>query len=156
MSKNTIGISPLVVLACLVGVSCSMVPLASLEEQKAQILRGEIRLKTVTSQAFVEAWGRPPYFSQHRTQFYPLRNGNLLPQFRVPLGEAPPNWDTGVVSEKGVFFGYDDRGELLGFLQGLLVYREQVSPDEVRAVGKEWGKNRLFQTNMERTLQKQR
>jgi len=156
MHKHSIGVAAIAVFLSLGGVSCSMFPPPSLEEQKAQILRGEIRLKKLTSQAFVEAWGKPTYLHQQRTQFYPVRNGNLLPQFRVPVGEAPPNWESGVVSEEGVFLGYEDRGELLGFLQGLLVYREQVSPDEVRAVGKEWKKSKLFQTNMERELRKQR
>lgn len=136
---------PVMVLA----VACGLSSLPSLHEQKAQILNHDIRLRLVTRQAFREAWGPPTYELRQRTQFYPVKDGNLIPQFRVPLGETPDGWEPSVVSEEGFFFGYADRGELLGFIDDRLVYREQTSPEEIHAIGKAWEKNRLFRTRLE-------
>ena len=49
----------------------------------------------------------------------------------------------------GYFLGYPDRGELLGFLNDRLVYRERLSADEIHAIGKMWKRESMFKTRLE-------
>lgn len=121
----------------------------TLEEQKAQILDDKIHFKGLTVQAFLEAWGKPTYTHRERMQFYTLEDGNSIPRFRTPLGEAPQGWSTGIISEDSTFFGYAERGELLGFADDQLVYREKVSTAEVHSVGKTWAREDRFKTRLE-------
>jgi hypothetical protein len=121
----------------------------TLDEQKAQILDNKIHFKGLSIQAFLDTWGKPAYVHRERMQFYMLENGNSMPRFRTPMGELPPGWTTGIISEDAVFFGYPERGELLGFVDGLLVYREQVPAAEVHSVGKMWAREDLFKTRLE-------
>lgn len=121
----------------------------TLEEQKAQILEDKIHFNGLTIQAFLETWGKPTYVHRERTQFYTLADGNNIPRFRAPMGEPPPGWDTGILSEDAIFFGYPERGELLGFAQGYLIYREHVPTTEVHSVGKMWAREELFKTRLE-------
>jgi hypothetical protein len=131
---------------CAVTLACSEL---TLEEQKAQILDNKIHFEGLTIQAFLETWGKPTYTHRERMQFYTLDDGNNIPRFRVPMGEAPQGWSTGIISEDSTFFGYPDRGELLGFADGRLVYREQVPAAEIHAVGKMWAREDLFKTRLE-------
>jgi hypothetical protein len=131
---------------CMTMLACSG---PTLEEQKTQILDNKIHFKGLTTQAFLETWGRPTYMHRERVQFYTLENGNSMPPFRVPMGEAPPGWATAIISDDSIFFGYPERGELLGFAEGRLVYREQVSAAEVHSVGKMWAREDLFKTRLE-------
>lgn len=133
----------------LLGTGCSLTRMPSLNEQAARIASQDIRLGELTREAFLQAWGRPTYQLRQRTQFYPVRDGNLIPQFRVPLGEAPDGWEPAIMSEEAVFYGYDERGELLGFIDNRLVFREQLSPEEIHAIGKSWAYNRQFRTSLE-------
>lgn len=121
----------------------------TLEEQKAQILENKIHFKGLTLQAFLETWGKPAYMHRERTQFYTLEDGNNIPRFRAPMGEPPQGWGTGILSEDAIFFGYPERGELLGFVEGALIYREQVPAAEVHSVGKMWAREELFKTRLE-------
>ncbi len=132
--------------------ACGSPRLPPLPEQKARIMNEDIRPRVLTMQAFLETWGPAGYEHRERTQFYPVKNGNWVPQFRVPLGEAPPEWQTAVVSEEGFFWGYPDRGELLGFIEHRLVYREKLSADEVHAIGAAWKRDRLFRTTLEKAV----
>lgn len=136
-----------VLLGCLVIMTACSGP--TLAEQKAQILDKKIHFEGLTVQAFLETWGKPAYTHRERMQFYTLDNGNSIPRFRTPMGEAPQGWTTGIISEDSIFFGYPDRGELLGFADGLLVYREKVPADEVHAIGKIWAREDLFKTRLE-------
>jgi hypothetical protein len=131
---------------CAATLACSGL---TLEEQKAQILDNKIHFEGLTVQAFLETWGKPAYTHHERTQFYTLDNGNSIPRFRVPMGEAPQGWSMGIISEDSTFFGYPDRGELLGFAEGRLVYREQVPAAEIHSVGKMWAREDLFKTRLE-------
>jgi hypothetical protein len=124
----------------------------TLEEQKTQIQTGKIHFDGLTVQAFLETWGRPVYTHRERMQFYTLDNGNSLPRFRVPSGEVPEGWGTGIISEDAIFFGYPDRGEMLGFVEGRLVYREQVSADEMHKLAKAWAHEDRFKTRLEQSL----
>jgi len=83
-------------------------------------------------------------------QFFPVENGNYIPLFRIPPGEPPPGWDSTVVSGEARFLGYADRGELLGFLEDRLVYREHLSSEKIHAIGKVWKEEALFKTRPEK------
>ena len=130
--------------------ACSNVILPSLNEQKARIHRDEIRLHTLTSAAFLDTWGLPTYEQQEQMQFFPVESGNFIPLFRIPPGELPPGWDSTVVSGEARFLAYADRGELLGFLEDRLVYREQMPTEKIHAIGKLWKKEALFKTRVEK------
>ncbi len=135
-----------------------IVYLPPLEEQKAHIRNNDIRIHTLSTTAFVETWGPPTYERQEKTAFFVLESGEYVPTFRVPLGEAPPGWSSKVASGEGRFLLYADRGELLVFLEGVLpderlVYREQLSPQDLDAVVKLWKRNDQFQIRLEKDLQ---
>ena len=130
--------------------ACESIILPSLDEQKARIQRDQIRFHTLTSAAFLETWGLPTYEYQEQTQFFPVENGNFIPRFRIPTGEPPPGWDSTVVSGEARFLGYADRGELLGFLEDRLVYRERMPSEKIHAIGKLWKREALFKTRVER------
>jgi hypothetical protein len=121
----------------------------SLEEQKARIMNGDVQFRVLSSRAFLETWGHPTYRHYERMQFYPIKGGNYVPRFRVPTGEHPPGWTSTVVSEPALFFGYADRGELLGFINDRLVYRERMPAEQVHAVGNVWKRESLFKTRLE-------
>ena len=131
------------------GGACSLPSLPPLEEQKARILSNQIALRALTSQAFIETWGQPTYIHYESTQFFPVANGNYIPRFRVPVGEYPPEWDDSIVSEQALFLGYPDRGELLGFIEKRLVYREQMPAEQIHAIAAQWKREELFKTRLE-------
>ncbi len=129
--------------------ACGGPSLPPLSEQKASIMNDDIRLRLVSSRAFEEAWGAAPYEDRQWMQFYVVEGGALVPQFRVPIGEYPPHWRHAVESEVGRFLGYPDRGELLGFINERLVYREKVTPEGIHAIGKAWELNARTRTMLE-------
>ncbi|MBI4400464.1 MAG: hypothetical protein HY581_02390 [Nitrospirae bacterium] len=129
--------------------ACSLFFLPPLEDQKASLLSGDIRLRSLSSQAFIEVWGPPTYERREQMQFFVVDSGMYIPRFRVPLGESPPGWDSMMASGEAYFLGYAERGELLGFLEGRLVYREQMPAEQIHAVGKQWKKEDLFKTKPE-------
>lgn len=131
------------------GGACSLLSLPPLEEQKARILSDEIVLRTLSAQAFLEVWGEPTYAHSELMQFFPVENGNYIPRFRVPLGEFPPGWDNSIVSEQALFLGYADRGELLGFTETRLVYREHMPAEQIHAIAGQWKREELFKTRLE-------
>lgn len=126
--------------------------LLSLEQQKAQVRNGQLRVQMVTGRAILDVWGPPSYGHQEYTQFFSMQDGTYLPFFRVPLGEAPSGWDNAVVSGQAQFLAYADRGELLGFLEDRLVYRERMSAAQVHTIGKMWEKEARFKMQMEKAL----
>jgi hypothetical protein len=139
----------MLVVAAVVCCSATACSGPTLEEQKAQILGNRIHFEGLTAQAFLETWGKPAYTHRERMQFYMLDDGNSIPRFRTPMGEPPQGWTTGIISEDSIFFGYPDRGELLGFAGGRLVYREKVPEAEVHSIGKTWAREDLFKTRLE-------
>lgn len=143
------GAMPSLVVAaiCFSVAACAGGP--KLEEQKAQILDNKIHFKGLTSQAFLETWGKPTYTHRERVQFYTLEDGNSIPRFRVPLGELPQGWATAIIYDDSLFYGYADRGELLGFAEGRLVYREQLPAAEIHSIGKAWARDDLFKSRLE-------
>jgi hypothetical protein len=135
------------ILAVLIG-GCGV----PLEEQKAHIRKNTLPFQVLSTRAFLETWGQPTYVHQEHMQFYPVKTGNYVPRFRAPLGEPPPGWDASVVSEPSVFLGYADRGELLGFIDDRLVYREQMTASKVHEIGKNWQHEAIFKTRLETDL----
>ncbi len=121
----------------------------SLDEQMTSIQQGHLPLHALTVEAFLRTWGKPTYVHREHTQFFPVKNGNYVPRFRAPLGEPPPGWDATIVSEPGLFLAYPDRGELLGFIENRLVYREQLTSAQIVEVGKTWEHEALFKTRLE-------
>ena len=136
-----------VMLSCCVAMLACAGP--TLEEQKTQIRDDKITFKGLTMQAFLDTWGEPTYRNRELTVFYLMEDGNSIPRFRVPMGEAPEGWIAGAMAAEGVFFGYADRGELLGFVDSRLVYRQQVPAAEVHAAGKMWAHEQRFKTRLE-------
>lgn len=135
--------------ALLLAGACSFAALPPLDEQASHILNHDIRLHSLTTEAFLQAWGRPTYEHRQRTQFYPVKDGNLIPQFRVPLGQAPNDWQAAIVSEEGYFLAYAERGELLGFIEDRLVFHEQAPAEEIHSIGRAWANQRIFRTRLE-------
>lgn len=138
---------------------CACLP--PVEEQKTMIRKNEIRLRALSSQAFIETWGPPAYERREVTQFFVTGNG-YVPRFRVSLGEPPAGWNSEVISGEAYFLAYPDRGELLGFLQeevyvlelfGLqkerLIYREHLPAEQIHLVGKAWQREDRFKTGLE-------
>lgn len=135
--------------AVIIAAACSCSSLPPLDEQASHVLNHDIQLNRLSSEAFWQAWGPPTYEHRQRTQFYPVKNGNLIPQFRVPLGEAPDDWQSSVVSEEGYFLAYAERGQLLGFIKDRLVFHEEAPAEEIHAIGKVWANQRIFRTRLE-------
>jgi hypothetical protein len=124
----------------------------SLEEQKTQLRNGRVRIFYLTDEAVLDVWGPPTYRHHEYARFFTVDSGMYVPFFRVPLGEAPPGWDNGVVHGEADFLAYAERGELLGFLGDRLVYREQLPASGIHAVGKMWEKDALTRTDLEKGL----
>ncbi len=137
------------VVAGLLGGACA---LPSLDQQQEQVRRGELALHTLTIPAFLSVWGEPTFDHAEYTQFFLVENGSYVPRFRVPLGEAPPGWDSRVVTGEARFLGYVPRGELLGFLDGRLVYRERMTAEDLRAVEAQWRREERFKTRLEQSV----
>jgi len=136
-----LAVLPLAMAACL----------PPIDEQKNLIRKNDIQLKKLNSRAFLETWGPPAYEHREVTQFFVTEKGMYVPRFRVPLGDAPKGWNSDVASGDAYFLAYPDRGELLGFVQeeayifevlGVqrekLVYREQLSAEQIHKIGKSW------------------
>jgi hypothetical protein len=126
--------------------------LPPLEHQKRSVASGEIRLHALSSQAFLEVWGQPTYVYRGKTQFFPLESGNFIPRFRVPTGEPPPGWNSTTVLEEALFLAYADQGEVLGFIDNRLVYREQLPAEQVLAVVQQWKIEERSRTGLEKSL----
>jgi hypothetical protein len=134
-------------------VSCSYFVLPPMAEQKAKLQRNEIKFRELSSRVFIEVWGPPTYQHVETTAFYRLDDGNAIPSFRLKPGEAPKGWDNSGMADVGEFLGYAERGELLGFVDDRLVYRERVTAEQVHAVGKQWQYEDRFRTGLEKSLQ---
>lgn len=126
---------------------CSGLP--SLAEQRRMVADGDLRLQQVSDQAVLDGWGAPSYSSVQRVQFFPLSSGNWMPSFRIKLGEVPQDWDLTTVLGDGLFLAYAERGEMLGFYEARLVYRERLPPEHIHALGKQWERESLFRTRLE-------
>jgi hypothetical protein len=116
----------------------------SLDQQKAWVQQGDLKLEHISSRAVRDAWGAPAYEYKDFVQFYRLTNGQRVPQFRVPLGEAPTDWDASADMGVGTFLAYPDRGQIVGFLDDRLVYFEKLPAETVHELGKMWQREKQF------------
>ena len=128
----------------------------TLDQQKVQLRNGQLTMHRVTSRAVLDVWGPPTYARREHMQFFTLADGTYMPFFRVPLGEAPTGWDNGVVPGEGLILAYAERGDLLGFLNDRLVYREQMPAESVHRIVKALEKEDRFKTQLEKTPAPQR
>lgn len=131
----------------ILSVACSGVP--SLDQQKRLVEAGDFRIHQLTPRAFVEAWGQPTYMHQQFTHFFDMKDGRLIPQARMALGESPQGWETGLEAGDALFLGYADRGHYLVFLDDALVYHEAMIAEKVHDVGKSWKYESQFKTRLE-------
>jgi hypothetical protein len=125
---------------------CGGIPL---EVQQRHIRDNDLQLRVLTSEAFLATWGAPTYQYEGLVHFYPVDDGQYVPSFLVPTGEAPENWDSTVLSGVGLFFVYAEQGQLLGFLDNRLVFRGPLPAADVHALGKAWAKEMKFRTRTE-------
>ncbi len=146
MTKAT-SLAVCLVLAAVSG--CSLFMLPPMEEQKAMLAANQVKLHKLSSQVFLDVWGKPGYAYRTRTQFMATSDGNFVPRFRLPIGEPPKEWNSNVVSDDAVFFAYPERGELLGFIDSELVYREKLSAEQLHAMGEVWKKEDRYRTTLE-------
>lgn len=128
-------------------VGCSGLPTPA--EQDQLVARGELPLHKVSSRPVLVNWGPPTYSSRQHVQFFPLSSGQWIPSFRVQLGEYPKDWDLSTVVGDGLFLAYADRGEVLGFFEERLVYRERLPIEQVHSLGKQWQRETQFKTRLE-------
>ncbi|MEW6543211.1 MAG: hypothetical protein AB1411_06320 [Nitrospirota bacterium] len=150
-------VGPALIFLSLFAVSCHLIPphlkpLPSADEQRAMVQRNDLRLHRLSSRAFLEAWGPPTYEYRATTQFFAVEDGNYIPRFLVPTGEAPPNSEDVAMAGDGYFLAYEQRGEVVGFLDDRLVYRSRMSAEKIRALGKQWQRESQFHTDVERSL----
>lgn len=146
---------PLIALSLIVTfVACSIMP--SLEEQKRSVQQNDIRVHYLTPRAFVEVWGKPTYTHQQFSQFFVMKDGSLIPQSRLSLGESPQGWETGLEAGDALFVGYADQGWFLVFFEDRLVYRESMPAAKIHALGKTWKYEEQFKTRLERPLDSSR
>lgn len=125
------------------------VGLPPLAAQKQYIGRNELPLHQLSPQAFQETWGAASFTHLQRTLFFEMPDDSLVPQFRMALGESPAGWDGDLKGGVTLFLAYADRGWLLGFLEDRLVYREQLPPEQLQAIVKQWKREAELKTRIE-------
>ncbi len=127
--------------------ACGTMP--PLEQQYISIQRNDFRVHHLTRQAFVDMWGPAEYTLRQMMQFFPLEDGSYKPRTRVPVGEIPPGWNTGVVYEPAVFLAYPNQSALVVFVDDILVYHETLSPQELHALGRTWAYENRYNSSLQ-------
>ena len=123
--------------------------LPTLEQQEGMVRANNLALDQISVRAVVNVWGEPPYHRSEFTQFFVMPDLSMIPSTRVTAGEAPRGWDASVYAGEGVYFAYPDRGWLLVFFKEQLVYKEELKPEEVRALVKSWAYQDRFKTRLD-------
>ncbi|MFO0773237.1 MAG: hypothetical protein U0172_01055 [Nitrospiraceae bacterium] len=145
------ALSPVRVLTALIVLvvcgGCQSMP--TVAEQQAAVKKGDLTVHKISSAPILAEWGAPTYRSMQHVQFFPLKNGQWMPNFRVPLGDYPKDWDLTTTSADTLFWAYADRGEVLGFVEDRLVYREAMTAEKVHVLGKQWEREARFKTRLE-------
>jgi len=134
-------------LVAILPVACSGLP--PFDQQKRLVQQGDFQIRQLTPRAFVEIWGEPTYIHQQFTHFFGMKDGRLIPQARMALGESPQGWETGLAAGDALFLAYADRGHYLVFLDNVLVYQEAMTSEKVHAIGKSWKHESQFKTRLE-------
>lgn len=126
---------------------CSWMP--SLEEQSRHVKANELLLHQLTPPAFLDAWGPPAYQHVEFMQFFVMEDKSLVPRSRVAIGEAPGGWEVNLEAGDGLFLAYPDRGWLVVFFEGRLVYRESLTTVQLHALGRSWQHEDKFRSRFE-------
>jgi hypothetical protein len=151
---TNISVAPIQAIRCLSGVlvlilivGCESMP--TLEQQEQLIQANNLVLNQITTRAVVNSWGKPPFYHSEFTYFFVMPDLSVVPRSRVPTGEVPRGWKSGVHAGEGVYFAYPDRGWLLVFLDDLLVYKEELKAAELHALAKAWAYEDRFKTRLD-------
>jgi hypothetical protein len=128
-------------------VACNRLPL--LIEQERHIRDNQLMLHQLTPRAFAGVWGMPAYQRTEFMQFFRMKDGSLVPQSRLAIGEAPRGWETGVEAGEGLFLAYPERGWLVVFYEEELVYKEALSAAQLHALGRSWQYEDKFRSTLE-------
>ncbi|MCC2641977.1 MAG: exported protein of unknown function [Nitrospira sp.] len=131
------------------GPICGLFRVALVRPAEADGAGSGLSVHQLTPKAFVETWGQPTYIHEQFTHFFGMKDGRLIPQARMALGESPQGWETGLEAGVALFLGYADEGLYLVFLDGALVYHEAMTAEKVHAVGKSWKYESQFKTRLE-------
>ncbi len=127
--------------------SCSGMP--SLEEQERHVRANELLIHRLTPPAFLGAWGPPAYQHVEFMQFFVMDDKTLIPRSRVAIGESPGGWEVSLEAGEGLFLAYPDRGWLVVFFEGRLVYREALTSVQLHALGRSWQHEDKFRSRFE-------
>ena len=128
-------------------ISCSGLP--PLDEQVQHVKSNDLILRQLTPRAFVRAWGKPAYQRYEFMHFFGLKDGSMVPQSRLTIGEAPKGWEADFAVGQGLSLLYPDQGWLVVFLEERLVYREALSADKLHEIGLGWKKEDQFKPKMD-------
>jgi hypothetical protein len=128
-------------------IGCSGLP--PIEEQVQHVKNNDLVIRKLTPRAFVKAWGKPPYQRFEFMHFFGLKDGSMVPQSRLAIGEAPKGWEADFEVGEGLSLLYPDQGWLVVFFDERLVYREALSADKLHAIGLGWKKEDQFKPKME-------
>ena len=121
-----------------------------LDQQERLIQDRNILPHKITSRAFVNVWGKPPYHHSEFAHFFVMKDGTMIPRSRAPAGEAPVGWESLFDVGEGVFFAYPDHGRLLVFVDEELVYREELTAEQLHQLGKAWQHEDRFKTRLDK------
>lgn len=131
----------------LVMAGCQSLP--PMGEQERLVQNKQLMVQQISPKAVVNVWGKPVYHHSEFTQFFVMPDKSMIPRSRVPIGEAPEGWEASFEAGEGVFLGYPEQGWLLVFFDDRLVYREELKPDKVHALGKTWEYEDRFKTRLD-------
>lgn len=136
-----------VVLGVLLIIGCSGLP--PIEEQTQHVRNNDLVLRQLTPRAFVRAWGEPAYQRSEFMHFFGMKDGSLVPQSRLAVGESPKGWEADFEVGEGLSLLYPDQGWLVVFLDERLVYRESLTADKLHSIGRGWKKEEQFKPRLE-------
>jgi hypothetical protein len=147
--SRTVRVMPvlLAVLALAQLMGCKGMP--TLPQQEQMVRANNLVLEQVTTRAVVNVWGKPPHHHSEFTHFFVMPDRSMIPRSRAVAGEPPKGWNAGVHAGDGVFFAYPDRGWLLVFLDELLVYKEELKPEQMQALVNAWAYEDRFRTRID-------
>jgi hypothetical protein len=128
-------------------IGCSGLP--PIEEQAQHVRNNELILRQLTPRAFVRAWGKPAYQRSEFMHFFGMKDGSMVPQSRLAVGESPKEWETDFEVGEGVSLIYPDQGWLVVFFENRLVYREALTADKLHSIGRGWKKEEQFRPRMD-------